>query len=524
VLELAPVVKPTATSDVVVSEQRRDLAPVRVGASKGTEKAEPSYQYELFATIVDRWGLPGRVQSFLVGPLGIPCHLDSTEHKGSEVHLTWSAKQPSMAIACTEFRPGSAAGLRMLTMRAGVPARIAFGSEQPTLPDSWILSAAPPAVPRMVDTVRFAVPLRNRVWGWDSIAMSGPGHFGTGRPPTGSLEGTVRDTAGNPAVNVGVFLLRPSENGMSAVASTTTDAQGHYVFRNLTGVEVQVRAGGGAEGLALTKLQLINDGACTCDLQLTLGPHVRGRIVDDTGARIDHWRIVYEGSDEPWYATTESDATGAFVVPVAHGSRGRLLCWSPVPRSPLPLCSVASVTTHHSEVIVPAVIADPEGGFRVRVPQSTPGTMGNAVMIYQESSERGAFLAGDEVGVHFTIRGLAAGWYRLVAATLTHGAVNLGRHRCDGHRMVDLGVVELPDLATVRFEVPKEVPKNDKAQLYQVRDDLDLRVDGLDLTEDSGVRLPPGKYVVYWQDADGVTQHRAFALTAGEHRTVDTRR
>jgi hypothetical protein len=262
-------------------------------------------------------------------------------------------------------------------------------------------------------------------------------------------------------------------------------------------------------------------GATACELQLELGSHLRGRIVDDTGRRVDHWRIVCEVADPPSFVVTDSDAAGSFVVPIWEGSRGRLLAWPPGGELAPPVRTIPAVAAGGVELMIPAASPDAGASFILRFPQwpTHYGTMSPPyadMFLFQEESGRGVAFQWDDAGA-LSVHGVAAGFYRIIGATLSHGFLDLGRHWHDGRSMIDLGTIELPELATVRFELPKD----DKVEpeLCQIRDDIDLRIAGLDLFARDGVQLPPGSYVVHWQEA-GVTRRRAFTLTAGQRAVV----
>ena len=82
-----------------------------------------------------------------------------------------------------------------------------------------------------------------------------------------------------------------------------------------------------------------------------------------------------------------------------------------------------------------------------------------------------------------------------------------------------LGRASLPAPATVKLALdPDALPASDQQviELYEVRSDVDLRLEGMPLKPDCELMLPAGKYALAWRGKDGVVEFRRFAVRSGE--------
>lgn len=485
---------------------------------------EPLHQFELVITALDASGLPWPrpARSLRIGPLGTLSAPPGAKGTANGLAVSWAGKQPAMTVAIAQSG-GPTPGLRMLTLPAGTT-RIAFGCASSAGAHPGATGFGNAVGSGMHAFPGFVLPLRDLADEESLVCVGSDFSFALPVERPASLTGVVYGLDGKPAPRVAVAL----SVGDQVSHRTITDERGRFTLDKLPAGQRHFRAGGGAEGFAEIDLDLLPSTAHEWHAYLALDAGVRGRIVDDTGARIEGWTIEYEGLDVPWFAMARSAKDGTFHVPVAHGTRGRLLLWCSFEERSLPLAVVTDITVGGPGVTINAPSRANGSGIRVRLPRqfSEAVAWGRSckfadVAVFQEETGRGAWCTSQPGSETFHLDGVPAGWYRVVATTLTHGVSDLGRVWLDGRSIVELGTPDLPDLAHVRFVLPPKADDAPPAELYLERDDVDLRIEGFALESGREVPLPPGAFRLFWKSADGAVRDRRFDVRTGERATID---
>jgi hypothetical protein len=118
---------------------------------------------------------------------------------------------------------------------------------------------------------------------------------------------------------------------------------------------------------------------------------------------------------------------------------------------------------------------------------------------------------------------ILAGWYRVEAFVAGSGWTDLGRHWVGSHVICDLGRCRTPPAAVARFDLGDwqlAAGEDSGAELYEVRDDLDVRLHTGPLPHDARLPLAAGSYALAWRRADGTVRFHRFAVRASEAVTV----
>ncbi len=153
--------------------------------------------------------------------------------------------------------------------------------------------------------------------------------------PGATVEGRVRDAAGEPVAGVKVGVVRMREGSYSSHSSgSESDAEGRYRVEGLAPGPVTVTAEVGGQRRASKQLE-VRPGRQTVDLVLEEGLEVAGRVVDpaaepvagalvslDPSGDVSH-RVFYPGSAQP--VTSGADGGFRFIgVPAGRYSLGAI--------------------------------------------------------------------------------------------------------------------------------------------------------------------------------------------------------
>lgn len=107
---------------------------------------------------------------------------------------------------------------------------------------------------------------------------------------------------------------------------TMSNTSGHYQLDAVDTGTLDVRAGGGDQGEALGTVLTISGLAVEWHPVLTVNSTVRGRAVDETGGVLAGWRVEFERLERDWADVAEVRADGSFVFTAAPGM-GQCLLW-----------------------------------------------------------------------------------------------------------------------------------------------------------------------------------------------------
>jgi hypothetical protein len=292
----------------------------------------------------------------------------------------------------------------------------------------------------------------------------------------------------------------------------TTKADGVFSigWKHDSNGPVELRAGGGPEGIAVRTIEIADDNDAHVDLMLETGRTLHGRVLGANGAPLNGARIEF-------VSTAGGDGDLATVGPDGHFAfanlppgASRLLLWG-VRGEKVPLAQEHGAWLDGGEVVFDLRQRAPaRGELRVFV-RGHDGEPAKdlEVRAWQQETGRGAFLDRREDGA-FHLHGMPAGFYRVEVGSLASGTVDLGPQWVDGIGMADLGTVQLPRPGRVRIET---AAKPDQLELYARRADVDVRADEIaPWTRD--VLLPAGRWVALWRRGD-VVHTRELVLGGG---------
>lgn len=528
-----------------------DRAMVAAEASLALELAQP-FAFELRARVVDADGVPFGGGHVAISPPDCALALSEPMDAEGRVTVTWRARVSSLTMAVGFAHQGSHTSLQQVTLAAGVPAEVhfvagiaplpaqvrvdEFGRQVVTMPDcsrgnadcrscheglkGANLFEARGALraglhPDAVFGDRLAIPPENPAG--PELTLDDLTSFGMGAPSASkrSIAGRVFGADGQPVAGIRVGARR---EGFASVVLTQAD--GSFLLPGGTeSGAVELRAGGGPEGLATRTIERVEERMTVPDLILETGRTLRGRALDSSGKNLNGARVEYvapPGHDGD-VATVGPD--GRFAFANLPPGAGRLLLWG-VHGETLPIAEEPSVLPDGGEVVFdlrqrPAA----KGSLRVFVSGHDGGRARDVeVRAWQVQTKRGAFLERrDERTYHAP--GLTAGFYRLEVGALASGFRDLGQHWVDGTAMADLGTVQLATPATLVLEGRKA---DDELEIYARRDGLDVRADYL-APWTRELLLPPGSWLVLWKH-DGKLVMRELTLTVAAATTLNVAR
>lgn len=330
-------------------------------------------------------------------------------------------------------------------------------------------------------------------------------------PTTGRIAGRVFGSDGRAVAGAAVVIMR---DDMRPEQSTTTDATGAYSFNHVRPGNVQLRAGGRDEGLALQPAQVAAATTTPADLSLNRGRAIVGQVLGADGKPLRGWRVEFVATHEPWIDACETREDGRFVLPNLPGP-GRLLLFAPDgPR--LPAAVEPYVVPGAGDVCIDLrTRGEPKGVLLIPL-RCSPGVGGAEARVWHLESGRGVTIQPEEDA--FLLQGLATGSYRIEVGADGSGWRDLGTHWVDGKALTDLGVVDLDRPCHVSIVKPdgSGLPPSTRVELYRRRTDCDVRADGVKLALRDAILLPAGDWLVLWREDHGRLGVRTFACRAGE--------
>ncbi len=523
-----PASSPVAADDE--ASRAAERAPVAAEASSALELAQP-YAFELRARVVDADGVPFGGGHVALAPPGCALALSEPMDADGRVTVTWRARISSLTMAVGFAHQGAHTSLQQVTLAAGVPAAVHFvagiaplpaqvridelGRQVVTMPDCSQGQADCRSChqglkgtnlfevrgtlraglhPDAVFGDRLAIPPANPAGsessfddfgGWRVVGSSVNAPI-----PGTTICGRVFGADGKPVAGIRVAARR---EGFGSMVLTQPDGTFRLPWQDSAPRDkVELRAGGGPEGLATHTIETVGERTTVPDLILATGRTLRGRALDAKGKNLNGALVEYvaaPGHDGD-VATVGPD--GGFAFANLPPGPGRLLLWG-VHGETLPIAEEPSVLPDGGEVVFdlrqrPAAA----GSLRVFVNRHDGERARELeVRAWQVQTNRGAFLERREDGA-FHAHGLAAGFYRLEVGALASGFRDLGQHWVDGTAMADLGSVQLatpgrlviegrqPDTTAQALPPPPPLSWNEgELELYVRRDDLDVREDYL---------------------------------------------
>ncbi|MFY9341673.1 MAG: hypothetical protein WAT39_04240, partial [Planctomycetota bacterium] len=520
-----------------------------VAAAPVPDLAQP-FAFELRCRVVDADGLPVAGAHAAVAPPGCALALSPPTDADGRVSVTFRARVPALVLAVGYAYQGTHTSLQQVTMTAGEVAEVGFvaglaplpanvridalGRQIVTSPEcsqgqrdcrtchqgmvaanvfevrgAWGSGLHPDAVfgDRLVTPPVVAeVAFDSNSWYVAGVGsgLSKPGEWGR-------IEGRVFGADGNP---VGGVLVHGQQADFAAGVHSNGDGSFLLPWRRpATGV-VELRAGGGPEGLASRSLELTGDHTAGIDLLLQTGSTLRGVVrgarSGGNGMRVEY--VAAPGHDGD-VATVGPDGRFAFAN-LAPGP-GRLLLWGTAGEK-LPIAEEPSVLPDGREVVFDLLRRGPaNGGLRVCV-RGHDGelTKDLEVRAWQVDTGRGAFLdRGEDGAMH--MHGLVAGFYRVELGACGSGWRDLGQHWVDGQGLADLGTVPLAAPVTLRLEGGEAISG---VEIYSCNGIVDLRAAELAAGQRE-LALPAGKWLVLWP-RDGLLGWRQVDLVANTAASV----
>jgi len=325
----------------------------------------------------------------------------------------------------------------------------------------------------------------------------------------GSIAGFVFDASGKPVPDTtvvwGTAVDLPS-------ARTRTGKDGAFTFQDVPIGSIELRAGGGDQGLQHVRVSV--GGPVRQDLVLAEGAMIRGRALGADGAPLAGWRVEYAAASEPWLDACLVHQDGSFVLANLPGGPGRLLLW-PRDAGALPVAIEPSVLPDSGEVVFDLQQrGEPKGALRVEpTVADEAGAVAAEARVWQRDSSRGAAMEHDQHGA-FVLEHLAAGFYRVEVGAETSGWVDLGETWVDGKGLCDLGRVALPRPGRVHVARAAAEPAI-TLEFYLRRPDGDLRAEDVSASQASDLLLPPGAWLCLWRVEGGELHAQPFTVRPG---------
>lgn len=528
-------------------------AAVRAGAPDLAWLDHP-FVHELEVQFVDALGLPVEGRSLRCAPPR--CTLTEpavTSDAEGRLRITWPARQPTGEVIVNDER----GVLRRIPVQHGRPTALVAGRTSDRIRKSITLSLGTgqamelaiaateggqglavlgkerrtldaPATPHALHPfARFGITgPRPAVAGGPSLATNLDvtlvgGAFGARvhsletlisgpslpTPAARGIAGTVFLDDGTPAPKIPVMLLGA---GPQPLQATETDAQGAFQFPNLAEGTFTVRAGGTSAGLASLPTA-VTTGMTPVVLHLQRGSCVRGTVLDREHQPIANASVVWRAADESWWDSTTTDQQGKFVLANLPSSGGTVLVW-PVPGLPLLAFATRAVLNDNGELVLQAPAA--EGGLQWDLADGADGTAPQAeVRVWQVDTGLGQLVAPPKAGKPWSLKRLPAGYYRIEVHTAAGGWQDFDSIYVDGTGTTDLGTIQSATACQVAIDTRPAAGTPAGAamvELYQLRPDLDVRVDCGELPPQAELTLPAGDYVLACRRGDGPVRFERF--------------
>jgi len=531
----APAVAATASvvsTKTEASIERQEAAGLELDA---TPDLEHPFAFRLRCRVLDRDGLIVRNASIAIAPRGgrLNRWLERTNDDG-EVELVWRGRVSTMTVQVGLMVHQSAEVLREVKVHAGADNRVALlhahGASSDFCMAARMSSTQSCTTCHMAGTggnklfdaaLRAAVDLHPFGRFRDTLlADTGrrkPGFVMIPPPPPpmdlGEIEqeveerddltkvrGIVRDADGEPVANTTVIW---SNNADLPIGRTTTNKKGAYSFSFVTPGKVEVRAGGGAEGLARHVVDVTGEPT-TVDLYLDPGRTLSGEVHLPEGASADGWRVEYQARDMS-FADGAVMKGNSFRLANLPSEEGTLLLWSPLGR--LPVAYEANAYPSAGVTFDLTMQGMPKGMLRLQLPVDEEELYRTEAFVYQVKTGRGTMMMRE--GHKFELRNLSPGRYRVGLCGPAIGIVDLGEHYVDGYSAADLGPQRLPEASLLRIERSDE---KQRIEVYQRRRELDVLASPMRQGQLEFL-LPPGDWLVLWGKPDA-PQVRAVTVGA----------
>lgn len=493
------------------------------------------YAYRLRCRVRDRDGLIVRNASVAIAPRGgrLNRWLERTNDDG-EVTLVWRARVSSMTVQIGLMVHQSAEVLREIQVHADFDNQVALlhahGASSDFCMAARMSSSQSCTSCHIVGTggnklfdaaLRAAVDLhpfgrfRDTLLG--DTGRRKPGFVMIPPPPPPfeleetaeeiedrddltKVRGVVRDADGKPVANTTVIWSHKRD---LPVGRTTTNKNGVYSFSFVIPGKVEIRAGGGAEGVARHVLDVAGEPA-PVDLYLAPGRTLSGDVHLPKGASADGWRIEYQARDMS-FADGAIIKGNSFRLANLPSQEGTLLLWSPHGR--LPVVHEPNAYPSAGVTFDLTMQGMPSGKLLLQLPAAEERLHRIEAFVYQVATGRGTMMV--RKNHEFELPHLAPGRYRVGLSGPAIGIVDLGEHYVDGYSAADLGPQRLPEPSLLRIERSNELQR---IEVYQRRRELDV----LASTVRQGqleFLLPPGDWLVMWGQSDA-PQVRAVTVGA----------
>jgi len=350
----------------------------------------------------------------------------------------------------------------------------------------------------------------------DSVKLQMGERPGESAPATtmARVAGTVFGEDGKPVAGAPVALFGSSPQPLQR---TKTDDAGQFAFEKLLPGEFKVRAGGTAVGLASLPV-VTTTGTTPATLNLRRESCIRGHACDASGKPLVRAFVVWRATDGSWCDSTETTADGSFVLANLPATGGTVLLWEPSGKFPLPVGVATKVLSDTADMLLKFDGAVCALQFELGVPD---GTSADEVSgrVWSLDTGIGTRLQRPKAGKPWRLENLPAGWYQVEVFAPGSGWLDLGKHWLDGKGDCNLGRANLPAAATAKLALePDAVAQGDHQQieLYELRSDVDVHLEGVALKPDSELRLPAGKYALAWRGQDGKVEFRRFEVRSGQ--------
>ena len=328
-----------------------------------------------------------------------------------------------------------------------------------------------------------------------------------------SCAGIVRGENGQPVADASINV---GDTGDFVLLRTRTGTDGTFTLAGLPVGEFTVAASKDLVGNASVHLRGEPGASLRCDLQLSLGLALRGRVLDEAGTPIAgvEVRVEAEGEGQPWISFRSSGGDGIFVI--ADCPPGRTLAL---------LASKRDHVTLQRRAVQPGgpelelrlqrdTAAKARITGRLLRPDGSPATGEEveAIRFYTKSEAKlmlSATVGGDG---RFVIEAPAGQWLGLVLVK-GHPEIRFTLGKLEAGGAFDAGVLQLTIGGTLVVRVDGYEPKTDS---YSVLDTREQPVTSLwNPTQPLQSLIAPGDYLLLAQAEGFVPQVLPFTIRSG---------
>jgi RNA polymerase sigma-70 factor, ECF subfamily len=516
------------------------------------------YLFELDAFVVDETGLPVKDHTLRIAPPGCTFN-DASAPTGADGHvlLSWHSRVPSGEVVISDER----GTLRRVALRHGARAAVTLGQAGPKprlnrtmsfrvvsikgqgirmLEGAPVLgtikdgsddetrtglhphamfgdrAAEPAKVPgepegpslMLGEGMTFALSSSDIQLVGDKVADNPP-------PQLARITGTVFGEDGKPAKGIPVALMT---DGPQPLARTATNDDGQFEFDKLQPGDFTVRAGGTSDGLA-TVATVTTTGTTPTTLNLHRDSCVRGHATDASGHALAGATVTWRAADGTWCDTAQTEDDGSFVLANLPGTTGTVFLWEPSGKFPLPVHTETNVLADTADLLLKVDATTTSAvQFELGLPEGLAAADVSG-RLWNLDNDIGTRLKRPEAGKPWRLENLPAGWYRIEMFAPGSGWLDGGRQWVDGKADCNLGRIDLRAAAKVHLHLdPETLPAADQQviELYEVRADVDVRVNGAEIKPDCELNLPAGNYALAWKAKGDTVRFQRFSVRAGE--------